>query len=76
MSLDLFKNFRYNLQLLRVSKQISGKELSEKLGMSSIRINNLEGTKHHPTVEELIKIAKYFEVSADDMFHKKATINL
>lgn len=71
--MELYKNFRHNLQLLRISKGYSAKELSSMLNMNDRRISNLE-QQHIPSVDELVSISKFFNVSTDEMLHKKATV--
>lgn len=76
--IDYFKNFRINLQVLRISKQLSAERLAELVGLgSSKRITDIEYGKHGrgtPKTEEVLKIAKFFNVSTDDLIHKIAKI--
>jgi len=76
--IDYFKNFRINLQVLRISKQLTTEKLAKLIGAaSSKRIIDLEYGKHGrgtPKTEEVLKISKYFDVSAEDMIHKSAKI--
>jgi len=71
---DFWKNFRFNLRLLRTANEISGQKLSNKLGMSDKRIDNFEQS-HVPKVEELFQIAKFFQVDVNDLIHKRIKIN-
>lgn len=77
--MDLFKNFRRNLELLRIKKGLSTEEIAAKLKMSRKRIIDLEYGKHGrgiPKAEELFKIAKFLGVSAEDLVHKKGKVVL
>jgi len=71
---DFWKNFRFNLRLLRTANEISGQKLSNKLGMSDKRIDNFEQS-HVSKVEELFQIAKFFQVDVNDLIHKRIKIN-
>lgn len=71
--MDLYENFRTNIQLLRIEKRLSSKELSKALEFNERRISNLEQS-HKPTVEELVAIAEFFKVSSDSLIHKKAMV--
>lgn len=79
MEIDLFENFRRNLELLRIEKGLSTEEMAEKLGMSKKRIIDMEyGKKGRgvPRAKELFDIAKFLGVSAEDLVHKKAKVLL
>jgi ribosome-binding protein aMBF1 (putative translation factor) len=54
------KIFRYNLKMLRASEELSGEELSNKLQMPIKRINDLEGGRMPPNLEDLIKIVNHY----------------
>jgi len=71
--MDIYKNFRVNVQLLRIEKGFSSKELSKQLGFYERRISNFEQS-HKPTVEELMKIAEFFNVTTDEILHKQAKV--
>lgn len=53
------------LQELRVSNHLSQKQLGQILDMTQQRISLLEQEKSYPNSFEIIKYARYFEVSAD-----------
>ena len=63
--------FRYNLKLLRASEEISGEELSNKLQMPIKRINDLEGGRMPPNLEDLIKIVNHYPITFDDLLDCK-----
>ena len=71
--MDLFENFRKNIQLLRIEKGYSANELSIELGFSLRRVSNFEQS-HKPTSEELFIISKFFNIPTDDLVHKKAKV--
>lgn len=54
-----------NLKKLRLELGISQKELAEKLGVSPTNIYNYETGRTQPSVEWIIKLADFFEVSTD-----------
>lgn len=53
------------LHELRVSNKLSQKELGDALDLTQQRISLLEQGKSYPNSLEIIKYAKYFDVSAD-----------
>jgi DNA-binding XRE family transcriptional regulator len=62
--------FRYNLRLLRATTEYNGVELSEKLGMSEKRVNDLELGRMPPKMEDAIAIAMYFNITLSDLFSR------
>lgn len=54
-----------NIKMLRKSRNISQVELAEALFVSKQSVSNWENDNIMPSVEMLIKIAKYFSVSTD-----------
>lgn len=68
--------FRYNLQLLRQSEGLSGGELSLKLGMPEKRINDLEGGRMPPRLDDLVRIADYFPITYDDLIGCKIGLKI
>lgn len=78
-NIDLFKNFRKNIELLRIEKGLSTEEVAAKLRLSKKRVLDLEYGKYGrgtPKSEELFKIAKFFGVSVEDLVYKKAKVVL
>jgi len=71
-----FEIFRANLRLLRAERRISGNDLSKALNMKAAkRINDLEeGRIGKPTLDELLEIARYFEIQVDCLLYQKAHI--
>jgi transcriptional regulator with XRE-family HTH domain len=64
----------HNIRLLRGVQNLSGKSLSLLLGLNKSRINNLELGQHRPTLDEVQAIAKYFDVTIDDLLNKRAVV--
>ena len=73
---DLFyEKFRTNLRILKGSTKITAVKLAEEMGLKSgARFTELEYGKSSPTVEEIMCIAKYFNVTMDDLMNKEAII--
>lgn len=63
--------FKYNLKMLRASEELSGEELSNKLQIPIKRINDLEGGRMPPNLEDLIKIVNYYPITFDDLLDCK-----
>jgi DNA-binding XRE family transcriptional regulator len=71
----IYEKFRTNLRILRGQTKISAVNLAKKIGIESgSRISALEYGRGNPTMEETILIAKYFNVTMDDLINKKAII--
>lgn len=72
-----FEIFRYNLRLLRASVMKSSSELSYELELqTSKRIADLEeGRTSQPKLEEVMKMAKYFNVTTDQLLYQKAEVS-
>lgn len=59
------ENFSIRLKSLRTSHQISQKALGENIGLSMQAINEIEHGRRATTLEKLISIADYFDISID-----------
>lgn len=72
-----FEIFRYNLRLLRASVNKSASELSNELKLRTLkRINDLEeGRTSQPKFEEVLLLAKYFNVTLDQILYQKAQVS-
>ena len=57
--------FKDNLKLLRQEKGIGQVELAQKLGVSKGIISLWENGLREPTMNSLIEMAKFFDVSID-----------
>ena len=54
-----------NIRVLRTSHNLSQVELARKLGVSKQCVSNWENDNVQPSIEMLVKIAKYFNVTTD-----------
>ncbi len=68
MSHNAFPN---RLQKLRERRQISQKTLGELCGLSKNMIARYERGQREPSVETLVAIADFFDVSVDDLLGRK-----
>jgi bacteriophage CI repressor helix-turn-helix domain len=59
--------FSENLYALRTHASLSQKELAEKLGVAQASINYWEKGQRTPSIDMVVLIAKYFNVSLDDL---------
>ncbi|MBQ7975955.1 MAG: helix-turn-helix transcriptional regulator [Clostridia bacterium] len=57
--------FRQRLQQLREKKRISRNVLSELCGLNSDAVRRYERGEAEPTLQSLVAIAEFFEVSVD-----------
>ncbi len=73
------QSFSIRLKDLRNSKGITMLQLAEAIGTTKATISNYENVQRNPSLEMLIKLADYFDVSIyfligrtnDPTFHKK-----
>lgn len=74
--LKTFETFRINLRLLRHSKDMSALALGKDIGFEkAYRIIDLEeGKATAPKLEEVMMIAKYFDITIDKLLFYKAEI--
>lgn len=71
----LYEKFRTNIRLLRAKKGWSGCYAGEKIGLKNgKRMIDLEYGRANPEMEEMLLIAKCFDVKIDDLMHKEAVI--
>ncbi|MCB0730518.1 MAG: helix-turn-helix transcriptional regulator [Ignavibacteriae bacterium] len=56
------------LKVLRAEKNVTQEELGNACGLSRQSINAIEKGKYVPTIVSALKIAKYFNVSVEDIF--------
>lgn len=77
MSASDFELFRKNLKNTRSASGITGSELSNALGFArQKRIADIEEGKGRPSLEEVSKICKHFNVSIDDMLYRTAQVTI
>ena len=65
--LRVMNYFAYNLRILRKEKNLSQPELAKALNVSKGMISFWENEKYEPTASNIIVIAKFFNVSIDDL---------
>lgn len=58
-------NFQMRLKELRLEKGVSQVEIAKLLNMSKMAISHWEKGNSEPSIEQLIMLARYFNVSVD-----------
>ena len=61
-NLDLFA---FRVKKLRKQRKLSQQELGDKLGLKQTTISGIESGARTTTIEKLILLAKFFDVSTD-----------
>ena len=63
----MFSNeiFANRIKFLRKQKNIKQSELGEKIGLTYTAISDIERGRRTTTIEKLVALADYFEVSID-----------
>lgn len=75
MKRERMQRFGEKLHLLRTSKQITLKELAQALGFAAHGyLSEIEGGKKKPTAEFVLKVARYFDVSTDELLKDELEI--
>lgn len=59
--------FAANLKKIRKNKKVSQKVVAQQLGYGYTAIANYESGRNEPSIDDLIKIADYFDVSVDHL---------
>lgn len=54
-----------NLKILRIEKNLTQQKLAQELHVGEDAVSGWERNKQNPTLEMLVKIANYFDVSID-----------
>ena len=62
--------FGYNLKILRKEKNLSQPSLAKELKVSKAMISFWENGIYEPTATNIINVAKFFDVSIDDLLLK------
>ena len=57
--------FGKNLQALRLSENLSQRELGNRLGVCNQTVSFWESGRHEPDLDTLLKIAELFQVTVD-----------
>lgn len=63
--------FAEKLKELRKEKDLTQKEIANKLGVSRVAYTNWENGNREPNIERLVKLADYFDVSIDYLVGRK-----
>lgn len=61
----VFPTFAERLKELRVSKNLTMEQLGKDIGSTRATISNFENEQRKPSLDMLIKLADYFDVSID-----------
>lgn len=64
-------SFSENLKILRKEQKVGQKELAEKINVSAKTVSHWETGYTEPSINQLILLANFFEVSIDDMVDRK-----
>jgi transcriptional regulator with XRE-family HTH domain len=64
-----------NLRSLRAVKGVTLDVASKELGINPKTLNKYETNICNPTVETLVKLAKYLGVSTDTLLHEKISLS-
>lgn len=66
------------IRLLRMEKGISQIQLADALGVTKQSISNWENDNIQPSIEMLVKLSKFFDVSTDYLLglEKKRTLSV
>ena len=59
--------FGAKFKQLRIDNNLTQNQLAEKLGIKQTNISNWENDKTRPEYENLIKLAKIFDVTTDEI---------
>lgn len=59
------------IKVLRAEQNITQEELGKACGLSRQSINAIEKGKFIPSILSAIKIAKYFDISVEEVFNYK-----
>ncbi len=57
-----------NLEKIRKERGISQKQFADEMEVSRQTISSLENGKYNPSITLAFKIAKYFDISIEDIF--------
>lgn len=57
-----------NIETIRTGKGIKQEELAKAMGVSRQTISSLENGRYNPSIMLAYKIAKYFDLTIEDVF--------
>jgi transcriptional regulator with XRE-family HTH domain len=70
------QKFGEKLRTLRTSKQMTLKELACALGLTAHGyISEIEAGKKKPTADFVLKVARYFDITTDELLKDEIDIN-
>jgi transcriptional regulator with XRE-family HTH domain len=70
------QRFGEKLRTLRTSKQMTLKELASALGLTAHGyISEMEAGKKKPTAEFVLKVARYFKISTDQLLKDELDVD-
>lgn len=58
-------DMKNNLKICRENKDMTAKEVSEKIGVTKQAVYNMEAGKSNPSVDTVIKLAELYSASTD-----------
>ena len=61
------KRFGEKLRILRERAGLSYRQLAAQLGVAHSHLAGLEASSHQPSAELILRIAKYFQVTTDQL---------
>ena len=64
--------FGENIARLRTGMHLTQDELSEKMGITRDMISYLENRAENPTMEQILKFAEFYNVSADELLYEES----
>lgn len=73
---EFLKIFAERLALLRNEKNLSQRELASIIGVGKSTINQYESMERSPKIEQLYKLAKFFNVSVSYLIGESDERNL
>lgn len=68
--------FNEKLQMLRKQKELTQEQLAEQLYVSRTAVSKWESGKGYPSIESLKCIAKFFDVTIDELLSGEELINI
>ena len=65
--LRIMNYFAHNIKVLRKERNLSQPQLAKELGVSKGMISFWENEKYEPTASNIIAVAKFFNISIDEL---------
>jgi transcriptional regulator with XRE-family HTH domain len=63
--MEVLMKFHTRLKQLRIKNKLTQSDLADVLGLKPTAISNYESQRNEPSLEKLIILSEYFEVSCD-----------